>query len=197
MPRGRPKKIKSEGQKELDRVEKQFEQYEKDISSLTQDEMNKAPKLEEDTQTKISQKELNKTNATYLKPVKLIMSREKFNEKFRPDYEFQKERVNFIAENKEIEGEVIDMWTKPFPGLPAEEWKIPVNKPVNAPRYVAEQIKGCSYHVLMMNPDAEESNRISSDGMGDYYGKMVVKYQKQRLDAIPVQEKQSIFMGGF
>jgi len=30
---------------------------------------------------------------------------------------------------------------KPFPGMPAEEWAIPTNKPINGPRYVAEQIK--------------------------------------------------------
>jgi len=33
------------------------------------------------------------------------------------------------------------MWTKPFPGMPAEEWAIPTNKPINGPRYVPSRLK--------------------------------------------------------
>ena len=41
-----------------------------------------------------------------------------------------------------------------------------------------------------------ESKQTSSDGMGTYYGAMVVSEEKQRLDAIPVQKgTTSIFMG--
>jgi len=64
---------------------------------------------------------------------------------------FQKEYVQFIAENKEIIGETIEIWTRPFGGMPAEFWKVPVNKPVWGPRYLAEQIKRCYYLVIKTN----------------------------------------------
>ena len=150
-----------------------------------------APKLEVEPQTKIAQSDIHKNNSLYLKPVKTIGCRDKFNEKYRADYEYQKEYVNFTAENKEIIGETIDMWTRPFPGMPAEEWKVPCNKALWAPRYVAEQIKRKSYHRLVMN----EAVINSSDGAGKYYGSMAVDTTVQRLDAIPVSSRKSLFMG--
>jgi len=193
--RGRPPKLKTESQKELDKVEKQFDQYEKDITSLSQDEMNKAPKQELEPQTKLSQNELQNKDDITLKPHKIIFSREKFNETYREDYEFQKQYVRFIAENKEIPGEIIDMWTKPFPGMPAEEWKVPVNKPVFGPRYVAEAIRSKSYHILEMNPDADRQNFLGDDLAGQYYGKMVAKRTIPRLTAEPVSNRKSVFVG--
>ncbi len=112
--------------------------------------------------------------------MKAIGSREKFNENYRKEYEFAKEYVNFIAENNEIIGEELDFWTKPFAGMPAEEWKVPVNKPVWAPRYVAEQIKRKYYHRQKI-----EQNTAGADGMGHYYGTIAVDTAIQRVDARP------------
>lgn len=176
-------------QKELDKCEKQFDQFEKEIKDLTLDSMNAAPK-EEASEVKVSQKDLQKSKDLYIKPKRTVSSKEKFNEAFRSDYNFAKEPVHFMAENKEIIGETINMWTKPFPGMPAEEWEIPTNKPIWAPRYVAEQIKKCTFHRLVM-----EDRPVSADHAGSYYGTMISKNTIQRLDAHPISERKSVFMG--
>jgi hypothetical protein len=187
----KPKANSSLAQKELDKAEAQFQEFDNQVKEMTLDRMNAAPKLDVDQQTKLSQKDIEKSKDIYLKPSRSIASKERFNETYRDDYNFAKEYVQFIAENKEIIGEEIDLWTKPYPGMPAEEWKIPVNKPVWGPRYLAEQIKRASYHRLMM-----VENRVTGmDGMGQYYGSMAADSIIQRLDAIPVSQRKSIFMG--
>ena len=128
----------------------------------------------------------------YLRPARAIGSKEPFNEKFRASYNFDKEPVKFLAENKELIGEAIELWTKPYPGMPAEFWIIPTNKPVFAPRYVAEQLKRKFYHRLK----TEENKITSSDGFGQNTGMIVVDTTVQRLDAQPVSTRKSIFMGG-
>lgn len=184
-------KVNSEGHKELDRVQQQFDAFDSDVKQMTQDNLNKAPKLDVEPQTKIAQKDLEKTNDVYLKPKRAIGSREKFNEDYREDYNFAKEYVRFIAENREIGGEDITLWTKPFAGLPAEEWVVPVNKPVWGPRYLAEQIKKCCYHRLIMQQNViTEANSI-----GQMYGALAADTTIQRLDALPVSTRKSIFMG--
>jgi len=177
--------------KELERVEGDFKAFDENVQSLTLDRMNEAPKLETQMQTKMSSREMDKTTGTYLKPKRSIMGRDRFNESFRKDWEFAKEYVNFIAENKEIIGETIDMWTRPFGGVPAEEWEIPTNKPVWAPRYVAEQLKRCTYHRLKM-----EDRPTHTEGGNTFYGTLAVDNIVQRLDAHPVAARKSIFMGG-
>jgi len=191
IAKNKPKPTSSLAEKELDKAQEQFEKYDKDIQSMTRDRMNQAPKEEVEPQTKIAQADLAKIPDTYLKPHRVIACRDKFNEKFRAAYEFDKEYVQFIAENKEIKGETIDMWTRPYGGMPAEWWKIPVNKPVWAPRYVAEQVKSRAYHRLVM----DETRTAGADGMAQYYGTMAVDTTVQRLDAIPVSNRKSIFMG--
>lgn len=189
----KPKVSTSLAHQEVEKLEKQFDAQQEHIESLTMDRLNQTPKKEEEPQTKLSQKEIEKTNDIYLKPVKVIGcgGKDKFNEKFRAAYEYDKEYVYFIAENKEIIGETIDIWTRPYGGLPAEEWKVPVNKPVWGPRYLAEQIKRKFYHRLVM----QEATKTVSDGAGTYYGAMVADTTVQRLDARPVSRQKSIFMG--
>ena len=160
------KKIKSSSEKELDKVQEQFDAFDANVKELTQDRMNEAPKKEVEPQTKLSQSEIEKSKDIYLKPWKTIGCKEKFNERFRDEYNFSKEYVHFIAENHEIIGEDIDLWTKPYPGIPAEEWKIPTNKAVWAPRYVAERVKGCVYHRLKM----DRTKTAGADGMGEDIG---------------------------
>jgi hypothetical protein len=183
-------KINSSGEKELEKVEAQFNEFDKQVKDLTLDRMNMAPKLEVDSQYKFSQKDIEKSDDHYLKPIRSIGSKEKFNENYRDQYNFSKEYVRFIPENKEIIGEIIELWTKPFAGIPAEFWKVPCGKPVWAPRYVAERIKGCTYHRLIM-----QQGQTASDGMGTYFGNMIADTTIQRLDALPVSTHKSIFMG--
>jgi len=180
----------SETEKQIDQAQESLNAFESDVKELTLDRMNQAKREEVEPQTKLSQKEISNSKDIYLKPARTISCQEKFNEKFREDYNFAKEYVHFIAENYEIIGETIDTWTKKFPGQPAEYWNVPTNKPVWGPRYLAEQIKGCSYHRLTM-----QNNVTSADHTGQYFGTMVADTVVQRLDARPVSSKKSVFMG--
>lgn len=186
----KPTPKSSLAEKELDKAEKQFKEFEDNINSLTMDRMNQAPKLEQEPIHKIAQADIADAKDIYLKPYRSISSPEKFNENYRSEYNHAKEFVYFIAEHREIVGEDIDVWTKPFAGMPCEWWKVPVGKPVWAPRYVAERIKGCSYHRLTM-----QNTITDSTGMGQFYGQMAVDTTIQRLDALPATKKRSIFMG--
>jgi hypothetical protein len=181
---------KTETQKETEKLEKKFEAFEENIKELTVDNMNRAPIQDVEPQTKLSQKELEKSKEVYLKPIRAISSKEKFNEKFMTEYTFAKEYVRFICENREIIGEKIDLWTKPFPGMPAEEWMVPVNTPVWGPRYLAEQLRRKYYHRLIM-----EDKPVSSDGEVTYYGQMTANKTIPRITCEPVNERKSIFMG--
>jgi hypothetical protein len=187
----KPTSQNSSSEREMQKIEKQLDTFNDQIQEMTLDRMNQAPKFEMENQTKISQQDLSKSKEIYLKPYKTIASQERFNENYRKAYEYDKEYVNFIAENKEIIGEELDLWTKPYAGVPAEEWKVPVNKPVWGPRYLAEQIKRCFYHRLVMR----ENVTTGIDHNAQYYGTMAVDTTLQRLDAIPVISKKSVFMG--
>lgn len=187
----KPKVTSSLAEKELDSAEKQFEAFDNNIKEMTMDRMNMAPKEEVEPQTKLSQVQLEKSKDIYLKPKHTITSRDKFNEDYRSQYNFDKEYVHFIAENKEIIGENMTIWTRPYAGMPAEEWDVPCNKPVWGPRYLAEQIKRKFYHRMVM----QQGTTIGGDQMGSYYGSMAVDTTIQRLDAIPVSNRKSIFMG--
>jgi hypothetical protein len=189
------KKQNISAKQELESVAKQIDNFKENVESLTLDRMNAAPRQELELQTKLSSREIEKSREFILKPKRTVSSKEKFNENHRSDYEYASQRVRFIAENNEIIGETITMWTKPFPGMPAEEWDIPTNKPVVGPRYVAEQLKKCRYHRLIM----EETRQTGSDYAGTYVGTMIADTTKQRLDAHPVGEIKSVFMnaGGF
>jgi len=191
MTEDKKPKVNSQGQRELDKAQEQFDAYDKSVKELTQDRMSAAPKEECEPQTKIAQADLERSKDIYLKPTKSLSVRDKFNEKYREDWNFSKEYVQFIAENKECIGDTIEMWTKPFAGVPAEFWNIPANKPVWAPRYVAEQIKKCAYHRLK----TEDRAFSGADNMGQYTGQLVVDTTVQRLDAMPVRSRKSVFMG--
>jgi hypothetical protein len=186
----RPKSTSSLAERELDKAEDQFKKFDEEVKEMTMDRMNAAPRPDVEPQTKLSQKDIEKSKDVYLKPFTTIGCRDKFNERFRAEYEFAKEYVQFTAENKEMIGETIEMWTRPFPGVNAEFWKIPCNKPVWAPRYVAEQLKTKYYHRLVM-----QQNVNGADGHGQYFGTMAVDTTVQRLDAIPVSSRKSLFMG--
>jgi len=181
----RPKKQDSETEK----LERQFDEFDNQVKSLTLDRMNEAKKEEVEPQTKLSSKQLE--NEIFLKPKKFIADNQKFNEKFRDEWNYQKQYVRFIAENKEVIGETIELWTHPFGGVGAEYWEVPTNKPVNGPRYLAEQIKRCTYHRLYM----DESRQVASDGRTTMYGQMVADKTISRLTAEPCSTGKSIFMG--
>ncbi len=191
-------KVNSSGQRELDKAQEQFENFDSQVKEMTLDRMNKAPIKETEQQTKLSQSELEKSKEIYLKPKRSFPpgvnpktgEREKFNEKFRAEYEFQKEYVRFVAQNNEIIGESIEFCLKKFPGTSCDEWVVPVNKAVWAPRMLAERIKNCKHHKLVMH-----DRTTGGDQNGQYYGTMAVDTTVQRLDAYPATERKSVFMG--
>lgn len=182
--------VTSEGQKELDKAEVQFKEFEQQCKDITHDVAVRVPIKETENALQIAQKDIEKAGDTYLKPVKSINNQQKFNEKFRKDWEEAKIYVNFIAENKEVIGDVIEIWTRPFGGVPAEFWNVPSNKPVWGPRYLADQIKSRRYTRLVMN-----NTPTQNTGQGQFYGQMVAESRIQRLDAHPVSSHKSFFMG--
>jgi hypothetical protein len=175
--------------KDLEKAAEQFDKFDADVKSMTHDRVNKAPKKEEEQQTKMSTREQQNSKDIYLKPERFIDDRQKFNERFKDDWERDKEYVQFIAEHKEIQGESIPIWTHKYGGKGAEFWQVPTNKPVWGPRYLAEQIKEKCYHRLVM-----QNNVASADGMGQYFGTLAVDTKVQRLDAYPVSGKRSVFV---
>lgn len=184
-------KPKSNLPNDLEKVDAQFKAFDQNVKELTLDRMNEAPKQEVEPQTKLSSNQIANSKEIYLKPKTTVASRDKFNENFRKEYEFAKEYVCFIAENKELIGEDIEEWTRPFGGMPAEFWVVPTNKPVWGPRYLAEQIKGAKYHSLIM----KQNVLTEANGYGQMYGALAVDTIVQRLDAIPVTQRKSVFMG--
>ena len=183
-------KVNSAAERELDKAAKQIDAFEADIKKVVEDRQSLAPAQETEQQTRLSSNQIADSKDIYLKPKRNLSCRVKFNEAYRDDYNFAKEYVLFIAENKEILGEKIELWTKPFAGVPYEEWEVPCNKPVWGPRYLAEQIKKCRYHRLTM-----DNKIIETGGYGSIYGQMAVDSVVQRLDATPTTKKKSIFMG--
>lgn len=176
---------------ELDKVETQFNETSKNLSSLTIDKMNEAPRQETEPTHKMTQNEIADSNDIYIKPFRSLRCHAKFNENYRDDYNFAMEWVYITAQNNMIINEFIQFWTKPFAGHPYEEWKVPVGKPIWVRRHVAERIKGCTYHELHM----DQTKKTEVDEFGDYVGQMAVKKTIQRLDAFPATKRKSIFMG--
>lgn len=188
----KPTPKSSEAEKEFNKIEKQFDDFSENVKQLTVDRMSAAPKEEVEQQTKMSQNEILNSARIYLKPKTTLFSKEKFNERFRDDYNFAKEYVQFMAENVESPGDSVTTWTKPFPGCPAEEWIVPVNKPVWGPRYVAERVNGCEYSRLQM----DDSQVVGGSAEKiQYMGQMVIDRKLPRLKAVPVTSKKSIFIG--
>lgn len=171
--------INAEGQKELDRVDAQIQSQQ--FSPCDVNRINNAQIQDYEPQTKMSNREQNKAEALYLKPERSIGCRAKFNEDYRAAYEYDRQYVRFVAENNEIIGEAAELWTKKYAGQPAEFWKVPVNKVVVGPRYLAERIAECKYRRLVM----KEDKIVSSDGTGTYFGALQYEEIRHRLDARP------------
>ena len=194
----KPKLKSGEAQREIDRVEANINATRDSISSMSLDELNKAPKHEVEPQTKMSTRELQNAKQTYLKPLKTIDAvdpksgkPQTFNPRFQASYDFYRELVCFTAENNMMIGQKIEIWTRKYGGKPAEYWEVPCNTPVWGPRYLAEQIKSKCHHVIEMN----QQTIVGADGMGSYTGGIEAKKTIQRLDAHPVSQNKSLFMG--
>ena len=173
----RKPKVTSKGEQELKKAEAQLEKFQDQVKSLSVDTVSKAPAQETEPQTKLSKKEIDKLDAPYIKPTRAIFSTEKFNEAYRKERDEGWKYVKCIVENNEIHGEKVEKWTKRWPGEPAHFWQIPVNKPIYLPKFVAEELQGCSYHRFVMqsrNPDQVREGEPMED--------MVAKETRHRID---------------
>jgi hypothetical protein len=179
----KPIPTNSASAKALDKAEASFTRHEEQIKSLTVDELNKTPLQETEPQTKLSNREINKFDAKYMKPSRTIGSREPFNEKYRAQWDEKKQYVRCVVENNEIIGEAIKFWSKPFAGIPAEFWEVPVNTPIMLPRHCAEQLARKFYHRLVM----DEKKIVEDSGDAVFYGAMVSKETRRRIDCRPAQ----------
>ena len=186
----KPRTTNSASQQELAKAAQNLAQFEDSVQRLTNERNDNVPVQEVEPQTKLSSREIANSKDIYLKPEKTMSCKESFNEKFRKNYEYDKEYVHFIAENKELIGEMIEIWTRPYPGKEAEFWKVPTNKPVWGPRYLAEQIHRKAYNRLKM-----EQTTTTSDGIGSYYGNIAIDTRIQRLDAYKATSRTNVFMG--
>lgn len=175
--------------KDLEAAIEKVDAFNESVEKLTMDACAKAPVLETEPQVKKSDREIAKEDGIYLKPERSINSKEPFNETYRKEYNYKTEMVPFIAEHKEIIGEVIEKWTKPFPGMSAEFWKVPTNKKVWGPRHLAEGIADKAYTRLVM-----EERTTNVAGEGKFYGQLVATQRIQRLDAKPARGKLQVAM---
>ncbi len=172
----------------LDSAQEQFDKFDQNIKDLTMDRMNQ--KKGEAPEHKIAQADIAKAPEVYLKPKRMIGSKEKFNENFREQYNKSKEYVHYTVQHEEIKGEVVEFWIKPFPGVPAEEWAIPSGRAVWIPRYVAEHLENnCTYHRLKT-----QDRPTSIEGGMTYFGSMVVDDLIYRISARPVSTRKLIYL---
>lgn len=183
----KPRSMSGEVNRELDKLDAQFSVTESNLKGLTLDKMNEAPRAETKEATPVPTRN---PKDIYLKPKRTMSCKEPFNEKYRSEYEFRKEYVCFTALNNEIIGEAIELWTKKFAGVCAEEWCVPVGVPVWGPRYLAEQLKNCTYHKF-----STQDMKVSSTHFVETTQHVVVDQLVNRLDAIPTSQSKSVFMG--
>ena len=169
---------------ELDNIEEQFNAQTEAIKAAASEPINAKKAEEVEPQTQLSAKELQKAKEIVLKPVRSISVRDKFNEKYREDYNWDKEYVRFVAEHREMVGCAIEKWTRPYAGMPAEYWEVPTNKPVWGPRYLQREINACEYVKRTM-----ENSIIDAHAEGAVRGAMVVDHVVNRLSARIVEDK--------
>lgn len=172
----------------LDNLNEQISSITQEVATKSIDDLNKAPLEEKEMQLKMSGRQMEKAEALYIKPIRSINSKEAFNEKFRPQWEEDWKYVKCIVENYEVIGESVEFWTKKYPGDAAHFWRIPVNKPLFAPRLVAKQLGNCRYHRFSMEDTVTESQSSRSMGNGQdmvYQGSMTVDKIIPRVDCKP------------
>lgn len=179
----RPNVRGKEANIELDKIQDQFVEKENEMANLTMQERQNIPLQEEDSQTKLSKKELEEMGCLMIKPYRSIGSSQKPNSKWQKEREHDWKLVKAILENKESPGEDIEMCTHPYKGDNYDFWKLPTNKPILIPRHVANDVASCNYVQFKMEPN--EKQIVNEDGAATYIGKMVAKTRKSRLTAQP------------
>ena len=174
--------------RELEKVEKQFDKTDEELASLTVDEMAKAPLKTLEPQTKMSKKEVQEFDAPVIRHCKgfqMTIPKSGVDPKFKPLIEHDEEFIKVICENNEVIGEHIELWSGNFPGQICGFYQVPVNIPVYVPRKVAKRIRASRYHRIKMaeRPMSQLQHEMSSDGVSSQpSGVITVTETKQRLD---------------
>lgn len=205
MPEVDRPKVNSKAQIDLEKAKENIdgfsakleEHHDKFMSTKHDMTDSSSGKVASEPQHRLSQNEISNMSKIYLKPYKIAPCRDKFNEKFRADWEFKKEIVCFIAQHNELKGEEIDIVTRPMGGIDGMHWKVPTNKPVYGPRYLAEQIKKKSYiRYVAQNPNQARNaqENIPIGHMGIDYTDMIGAEVVNRMDAFPVTNSKSVFL---
>lgn len=182
-------RLNQEGQSILDKLDTSISSITKEAEKL---DPSTIKSVETEQQTKLSKREERNLPAHYLKPVRSVNTKERFNENYRKDWEKGWEYVRVVVENREIIGEAVEVWTKKFAGDPANFWKVPVNTPVYIPRLLAEQLSKCHYIRYKM-----EDRVTQADSYGQYTGAMVAETTVDRLVCRPAGEEFSSTGSGF
>jgi hypothetical protein len=175
----KPKLASGFAQKEVDRLETEFDAKAVQMASLTQDAMNEAPVNELEPQTKMTKAKILEADAPKIVP---SMTRTA-NGKKKPEQDAIRKRgweyIRVIAENVELPGEKIEFWHKPmWAGEDCHFWQIPVNRPIYVPRFVAEHIRSRKYHRLTM----QNEMTVETNQFGEMKGKLIATEVRQRLD---------------
>lgn len=89
---------------------------------------------------KVSSKDKREAGILYLEPVTRIPTGGKKHPEIEKQREYLYEWVKGIYENKIIGGEGIDFWLGVIPGDDYCRWKVPANRPVALPRFVAQHL---------------------------------------------------------
>lgn len=179
--------VNSEGQKELQKLEQNFDNFKKNVDDLTEKRSVKS----EAPEHQISQKQIENSTDLYIKPNRIIMSREKFNEAYREQYNYMKEYVHYTVQHEECKGDSVELWTKPFPGLPAEFWIVPSGRAVWIPRYVADRLENeCQYKRLKM----QDTRPYANDGTSQMTTQIVYDDIIHRISARPVSTSKRFSM---
>lgn len=166
-------------QKEVDRLDAEFQAKSHQMSNLTQEEISKAPVKEVEPKTNLSRAQIQEIDAPKIVPT---MSK-RANGKKKPEQDALRRRaweyVKVICENNEILQEPLQFWHKPMiAGEDCNYWQIPVGRPVYIPRHLAEHIRSRKYHRLIM----QEEMTVERNQFGEMKGKMVATETRQRLD---------------
>jgi hypothetical protein len=167
----------------------QSNEFSKELSKLNIDATSSLKTEETENQTKLSKREIKREQLPKITYIKSIASQEKFNERFRDEWKYAWEYVSCIVENKEVPGEQVEFWMKDYPGEDATFWRVPVNKPILLPRFVAQHLSARAYAQLSMDPG---ETREIGDGV-QQYGFPVYKSMKKRIDCIPVSSYTNPF----
>jgi hypothetical protein len=184
-------RVNSESQNQLNKADEEFKEFSKQVEAFNPIEV-KAPLEEREQQTKLSTREMKNTDAPYIKPMRNVArvnTKERptfWDEKHRPAHDRDWEYVKITAENNELIGSMIEMWTAEYGCDPAHFWQIPVNRPIYVPRLVAKKIAGCKYHRMSMETADLNNTKLHEGENMQFVGGMVATHTKHRLNAYPV-----------